>query len=118
MPILSLILWLSCQCQEERFVRVIDKATLKAEIGEGDLQLVDVRTAKEFANGHIANALNIDINGSDFQNNISKLDKEKPVFLYCKKGGRSHRAANLMKELGFQKIYDYSGGYDEWSAPE
>ncbi|MEM7370678.1 MAG: rhodanese-like domain-containing protein [Bacteroidota bacterium] len=83
---------------------------------EGRAQLIDVRTPGEVAAGHIADAQNINIQDQDFQARIGKLDKNQPIFVYCAKGGRSGRAANQLKEMGFVEIYDLAGGYTEWSA--
>lgn len=66
--------------------------------------IIDVRTAEEFAKGHLPSALNIDWNGSDFINQIAKLDKTKPVFVYCLSGGRSASATNKMLSEGFTEV--------------
>lgn len=106
----------SCQSRQEEIIKKIDKETLKENAIGKNVQLIDVRTHAEYENGHIADALNFNINQKEtFLEQISTLDKAKPVYLYCKKGGRSNRAAELLKQRGFKKIYDYSGGYDEWS---
>lgn len=81
-----------------------------------DLQLVDVRTPEEFNAQHIANAKNINWNASDFEANAKKLDKSKPVFVYCLVGGRSKKAAEKLHELGFAEIYDLDGGMMKWNA--
>lgn len=81
-----------------------------------NLQLVDVRTPGEFAGGHIKNAQNININGNDFDSQVSKLDKNKPVFVYCLSGARSASSANYMSKLGFKEIYDLSGGMMKWRS--
>ena len=111
-------LWtLSCHPQEST-VQKIDKATVKAEVIGKDVQLVDVRTPQEYNNGHIDDAVNFDINGTSFLKQIKTLDKEKPVYLYCKMGGRSNRAAEILKSKGFKKIFDYTGGYDDWRTQD
>ena len=80
-----------------------------------NVQLVDVRTPEEYAAGYIGEAVNYNIIDSEtFLRQIEGLDKEEPVYLYCKMGGRSNRAAILLKEKGFTAIYDYSGGYNDW----
>src|SRR4030095_13344270 len=52
-------------------------------------QLIDVRTREEYAEGHLKNAKNINFNSADFTERVAKLDKTKPVLVYCKAGGRS-----------------------------
>ena len=79
-------------------------------------QLVDVRTPEEFAAGHIAGAQNINIYDDDFKTRIASLDQDKPVYLYCKAGKRSAKAAGVLKGLGFTEIFDLKGGYDAWPA--
>jgi thioredoxin len=76
--------------------------------------LVDVRTPDEFSKGHLQNALNIDWNGNSFDSEISKLDKSKPVFVYCLSGGRSGQAAAKMRADGFKEVYELQGGIMKW----
>ncbi|MCS6821884.1 MAG: thioredoxin domain-containing protein [Microscillaceae bacterium] len=77
-------------------------------------QLLDVRTPQEFATAHIANALNINYNGSDFAEKITYLDKNRPVFVYCLSGGRSRAAAGFLREQGFKEVYEMQGGIIRW----
>lgn len=81
-----------------------------------DAQLVDVRTPGEYADGHLKGAINIDINGDDFEHQLAALNKEVPVFVYCRSGGRSTRAASKMESMGFKKVYNMDGGITAWSA--
>jgi rhodanese-related sulfurtransferase len=76
--------------------------------------LLDVRTAEEYGEGHLAKARNVDYKRDDFRDQVSKLDKSKPYFVYCKAGVRSNKAADIMKELGFRQVYTLDGGIDEW----
>lgn len=85
---------------------------------EPSIPVVDVRTPEEFSKGHIQNAKNIDWNGNDFQIKISKLDKSKPVFIYCLSGGRSSAAASQMRSDGFKEVYELSGGIMKWRAAD
>ena len=77
-------------------------------------QLVDVRTAEEFGEFHIAGALNIDVNGSGFEDSIAVLDKGSPIFVYCKGGNRSMKAAAILEKHGYKPIYNLAGGIIEW----
>ncbi len=81
-----------------------------------DLQLIDVRTQDEFGEDHLAAAQNICVTDNDFEEKVSKLDKEKPVYLYCRSGKRSAKAASIMKEMGFKEIYDMEGGFLNWDS--
>ena len=78
------------------------------------VQLVDVRTPKEHDEIHIENSQNIDFMSPTFDDDISKLDKKKPVILYCKSGRRSAKCSKKMKDAGFEKIYDLEGGISKW----
>jgi len=84
-----------------------------------DAQVLDVRTPEEVAGGTLPNAININFNGDGFDNGIEKLDREKPVFVYCQGGvigGRSDQTKMKLKDLGFQEIYELDGGYTAWAA--
>jgi thioredoxin len=81
-----------------------------------NIQLIDVRTKEEFAEGHLSNAINIDYNGSDFATKIQLLDKQKTTLVYCLSGGRSNGAMKWMAEHGFQKVVNLKGGTLAWKA--
>jgi thioredoxin 1 len=81
-------------------------------------QLIDVRTPGEFTGGHLKNATNIDINDDAFESGLTKLDKSKPILVYCLSGGRSAKAANKMKDMGFKEIYNLDGGIMQWEAAD
>ena len=79
------------------------------------IQLVDVRTAAEVkSTGKINGAKVMDYSSPDFKTQVEKLDKNKPVIVYCAAGGRSPRAAAMMTKMGFKTVYDYSGGMNDW----
>lgn len=79
-------------------------------------QLVDVRTPGEYAEGHLKNSVNIDYNSDAFAGKVAKLDKNKPVFVYCLSGGRSSMAAEQMHNMGFAEVYNMRGGIIKWNA--
>src|SRR3989442_1378992 len=76
--------------------------------------VLDVRTSKEFAAGHIPGAVNVDINGPDFTQKISALKKDKTYLVHCAAGGRSARACEKMNDLGFQHLVDLAPGFKGW----
>jgi len=82
---------------------------------KGKVVLLDVRTAQEYEQGHIENAKNIDVLQNDFVQKIERLDKNTPVYVYCRSGHRSMKAAQILKEHGFTKVYNLAGGYIAWS---
>lgn len=111
-------LFYSC-AQETEQVQILNADDFKTAISVSNVQLVDVRTAEEFKLGHIQNALNIDIyQKENFTNAIGKLDKNKPVYLYCRSGKRSHDASMKLEEMGFEEIYDLKGGYLAWTLAD
>lgn len=77
--------------------------------------ILDVRTPDEYNNAHIENAVNINIFDANFISQVEqKVDKTKPVYVYCASGGRSTNAMNKMKELGYTNIYNMLGGFSTW----
>ena len=77
--------------------------------------LLDVRTDSEFASGHLKGATQIDFYRDDFEEAIAALDKNQPVFVYCRSGNRSGKAAKQMKAMGFKEVYNLEGGIGAWS---
>jgi len=77
-------------------------------------QLIDVRTAEEYSEGHIKGALNIDVNKPDCISGFSKLNKRQAVFVYCLAGKRGEKATDILQSLGFREIYNMKGGIQEW----
>jgi rhodanese-related sulfurtransferase len=94
---------------------ILDKKAFKRVIQQKNIQLVDVRTSREFKSGHINKAINIDLfQISNFKLAFEKLNKNKPVYLYCRSGSRSKKAARKVLDMGFEKVYDLKGGYMHW----
>lgn len=80
-----------------------------------DVVILDVRTPAEFADGHIANAINIDAQSGNFAAEIEGLDKTKTYAVYCRSGNRSGTATQIMAEAGFSKLYNMNGGTIDWA---
>lgn len=86
-------------------------------ITEKKVTVLDVRTADEFAGGHIAGAKNIDVlDSAAFEKSLTALDKTKPYLVHCQSGGRSSRSLKIFKKLGFSSIYHLDGGIGGWQA--
>jgi thioredoxin len=114
--ILSFVV-LSCNGQTSKDVKTIEAKAFAERIKETpNPQILDVRTPEEFASDHIDNAKNVNWLGNTFVSDVEKLDKSKPVFVYCKSGGRSQKAAEKLSELGFTTIYQLDGGILKWDA--
>ncbi|BAO76504.1 rhodanese-like domain-containing protein [Winogradskyella sp. PG-2] len=95
-------------------VKLVTAEEMQSILELEDVQLVDIRSPKEHDEIRIANSQNIDFSSPTFEEDISKLDKAKPVILYCKGGGRSAKCAQKLKSAGFEKIYDLEGGISKW----
>jgi rhodanese-related sulfurtransferase len=97
---------------------VINKDIDVKEFADGAYQdnvlLLDVRTDGEFAGGHLEGATQIDYSKSNFEAKIKELDRDQPVYVYCRSGNRSGRAARIMKGLGFKEVYNLEGGILAW----
>ncbi|NDI98963.1 rhodanese-like domain-containing protein [Flavobacterium sp. LaA7.5] len=109
------LLFLSCKGQEKNNVKKITANELDSALKD-KIQLVDVRTPAEFRQGHIKSAKNVDVSNADFEKRIQQLDKNKPVYVYCRSGHRSKMAARKMEKAGFTMIYDLKGGINAWSG--
>ncbi|MEY5046911.1 MAG: hypothetical protein RLZZ175_270 [Bacteroidota bacterium] len=94
--------------------KTVNTETFSKETNESDVQIIDVRTPEEFAQGHIENAININIMDNNFETEISKLDKSKKTLVYCKSGGRSSDAAQKLSSMGFENISNLEGGLLAW----
>lgn len=108
---------LSCNGQTSINIKRIDAPAFAEKIKTTQSpQILDVRTPEEFESEHIENAKNINWLGDSFIQDAVNLDKTKPVFVYCKSGGRSAKAAAKLQELGFTTIYELDGGFLKWDA--
>lgn len=103
------------KAQHTDTIKILDPVAFQEAISKEQAQLIDVRTAMEYKQGHISNAKNLDFfQRVNFKNSVEKLDKNKPVYLYCRSGNRSQKAAHLLAKIGFAELYDLSGGYMQW----
>lgn len=111
------IIALTVSCQGQTGVQKLsaDNFEKKLEATENKIVL-DVRTADEFKDGHLAKATMIDYYSSDFKDQVNQLDKTKPVFVYCAGGVRSGKASSILSQLGFKEVYDLQGGFNAWTA--
>ena len=97
-------------------INKIDANEFEKIIQDKNVQLVDVRTPEEYAEGHIKGAANINFKKRTFPDYINVIDKDKPVAVYCRSANRSGKAALIMQSEGFKKIYDLDGGIKAWKA--
>ena len=76
--------------------------------------IIDVRTPDEFNKGHLKNSLNVNWFDENFDENLNIFSKDLPVMVYCLSGGRSSKANERIKSLGFKNVYELDGGILEW----
>lgn len=113
------IAFISCNSQkkDEKQLEIVELiSVVELQKIDSDVQLIDVRTPKEYAEGYIKNAVNINFFDDDFLEQMSVLDKDKPVIVYCKSGRRSANALQQLKDAGFTKVYDLEGGILKWKG--
>ena len=91
-------------------------ADFQKKASEAGVVVLDVRSAGEFMTGHIANAINIDVEGLTFEGDIAKLDKSATYAVYCHSGRRSGIAVVKMKDAGFKNLFNLTNGIQEWQA--
>ena len=114
MSLFSLLFALfSCQAQDKGFERLQVEA-FKRAIADTTVVRLDVRTAEEFAEGHIEKAINIDVLKSDFeQKATSILPKDRVIAVNCRSGKRSKKAAGILVKNGY-KVIELDSGYNGW----
>lgn len=91
--------------------KLIDEAA-KAE--KKDFVVLDVRTPEEFKEGHVKGAVNIDFIDKSFPEELAKLDRSKTYLVHCQAGGRSTKALEVFKKLGFRTVVHMDGGMNGW----
>jgi rhodanese-related sulfurtransferase len=105
--------------QKEQKYALLSPVEFKAALeNEKEAQLIDVRTPAEYNRGHLPGAKNLNLFDDDFKQQLEKLDKEKPVYVYCQVGGRSAECADMLKSMGFKNITDMDGGFGKWVKSE
>lgn len=93
--------------------RQIDVEELKNMIkNKQDITILDVRTKKEFDMGHIEGALNIPIN--ELRDNFDKLDRNSKIVVHCRTSYRSYQAYLILKNSGFENVWNLNGSYLSW----
>ncbi len=78
--------------------------------------VIDVRTPAEFAEGHLPGAVNIDVQGGDFDAQVAQLDPEGDYAVYCRSGNRSRAAIDQMATGGVERTVGLEGGIGSWGG--
>ena len=110
-------LGLTTACGQKNYEDV-DTEGFAALIAQPEVVVLDVRTSEEYSEGHLAEALLIDVKGEDFLDKARKaLPKDKTIAIYCRSGRRSAHAAELLAAEGF-KVVNLKGGILAWLAEQ
>lgn len=113
--LLSFFISLTACSKTDLNLKSVSAEDFKQAITDKAVILIDVRTEAEYADGHIANAINIDVNSSDFSNQVNLVLKpEKSLAIYCLSGRRSKLAASKL-ELPTTIIYELNNGFNDWT---
>ena len=110
---LSILGFIGCTAQNGSSID--SKEAYRLIKADANIAILDVRTAKEFADGHVAGAVNIDVNQTDFTQKIDELDRSKTYIVCCRLGIRSRKAVGIMSAKGFKNLYNVSDGFAGWS---
>lgn len=94
----------------------LSAADFQEKTQESGVITLDVRTPGEFASGHLMNAINIDVEGMQFDAQIAELDKSATYAVYCRSGRRSQIAVDRMKDAGFSNLFNLNAGVEDWVA--
>lgn len=101
-------------CNSNDCIVSVSAPEFAKEIKTDSVQLLDVRTPEEYAEGHIGGAININVKSDDFKLKAQKkLSKDSTILVYCRSGRRSLDAADILIKLGY-KVVNLKGGIIEW----
>ena len=103
-------------CSSSSSATNLDSKAFSNKIAEPGVVILDVRTAGEFAAGHIEGAINIDVEGMQFESGIANLDKTATYAVYCHSGRRSGIAVDKMADAGFTSLFNLNSGIADWQA--
>lgn len=104
------------QTAEENIATINPIAFSEKLVGE-EVVVLDVRTEEEYQSGHLEGALQHDYYETEsFKSFLEGLDKSKTYMIYCRSGGRSGTALDMMEQMGFAKVYNLDGGITAWKA--
>ena len=104
------VVCLSCQQAPDNNKIDISAEEFAKQKDQPNVIVLDVRTTREYQQGHLAEAVFMDMYQPGFREDILKLDKEKTYYIYCHSGGRSHSATKFMRQNGFKNVFNVDGG--------
>lgn len=98
--------------QKQKHVTTLTEEQFKENYRKA--QLIDVREPNEYERGHILGARNIPL--SQLKQRIGEVRKDQPIYLYCQRGSRSTRAANILRKKGYSSLHQLKGGFSKWTG--
>lgn len=103
-------------CSSTATATNLEATEFSQKVSESGVITLDVRTPGEFMTGHIQGAINIDVEGMQFETDIAKLDKTQTYAVYCQSGRRSGIAVETMNQAGFNHLFNLANGIQDWQA--
>lgn len=112
--LLALLLLTGLSAQAQSYEN-IDAETFYKLLQEQPGTLLDVRTTREFRNGHLPESGQLNYYARDFRSKLELLPTDSPIYLYCNTGYRSERAAQMLAQAGYTQVYNMQYGIMEWN---
>ncbi len=114
--LLGVFFLFACQAETNSAVENVNAGKFYEALQKKDnnILLVDVRTSAEYASGHIEGSILKDVSSPGFEKSFADIPKEKAIYVYCRSGARSGRAAGILAKQGFQKIVNMEDGIISW----
>lgn len=114
--ILTASLFAACQSAttEKAEIKQVSVEQTNETVAKNNVQFIDVRTVEEYKSGHAVKAVNVPLD--TLENELAKLDKDKPVYVICQTGRRSQKGAEILNQAGFKQVYNVTGGTSAWTA--
>ncbi len=109
------VVFLLAGCSSSSSATDLSVSEFTGKVAEQGVVTLDVRTPGEFNEGHIEGSQLIDFQSGNFENEIAALDKSKTYAVYCRSGNRSGQAVKVMREAGFNNLYNLNGGVIDWA---
>jgi len=111
------LLLASVACTQAQQDSILPVADFEKQVAATKEKVVlDVRTPDEYNRGHLPDAKLMNVNDGNFKQQLSTLQKDKPVYVYCAAGVRSNKAAKIMRQEGFTQVFELKGGLQAWQA--
>jgi rhodanese-related sulfurtransferase len=119
LALLAIIVMLIASEIQQRLSRVKEVSPAEATrlLNHENAIMIDMRTDKDYRDGHIANALNVPTGNADIPASLNKY-RERPVVVYCQRGNRSIAFCNKLSKQGFASVYNLKGGVLAWQKAE